>query len=449
MTDEEWLDSVPSNRRPILSRAMQLWHTGGWSSKYESFNSFIKEEFLPYFDKDGLDLVPLRAMVDRLINAPHDVTHCIAGPKIKPYMKWLKQQWNHTTHLFYAGCDPDYVQAWLARATSFGCRLCFWSDYSMFDASHNSETWAFVEAFYDQYKHDVWFNKVLDVWRTPNGTIGDLKYQGRVMNASGRDDTALANAILNGVAMLLSVTAAWFKVPLSRVTRAHLELIKNDLQLGVCGDDALGFLPPVSEPEARGFINRARANLTMFGFKAKMFCSHRFEDAVFLGHRPIQVGGAWYWAKTLGRCLYKMGYQRGLSGDPGAHFNGICQMVSTVSAHVPILSDIAREWLAARKGSKVNAFKADLEHRPWQQLGRFGPKHYDAQAIASIARAYSIEADSCRGDLTAGGLESLCVTPGDVVECISHVVRTIRASGGTPCVLDHWLLRHMVAVDEL
>lgn len=388
-------------------------------------------------------------MVDRLINAPHDVTHCIAGPKIKPYMRWLKQQWNHTTHLFYAGCDPDYVQAWLARATSHGSRLCFWSDYSMFDASHNSETWAFVEGFYSQHKHDVWFMKVLDVWRSPNGSIGDFKYQGRVMNASGRDDTALANAILNGVAMLLSVTAAWFRVPLMEVTRAQIEQIKSDLMLAVCGDDALGFLPAVSEAEARGFIERAKANLTMFGFKAKMFCSHRFEDAVFLGHRPILVGGAWYWAKTLGRCLYKLGYQRGLRGDPSAHFNGICEMVLSCSSHVPILSDIAREWLDVRKGSKITHQSVDDPERPWVGLGRFGPKHYDADAIACIARAYSVEAGSCRSDLTAGGLNSLLVTPGDVTECISHVVRTIRASGGTPCVLDHWLLRHMVAVDEL
>lgn len=444
MTDQEWLDSVPSNRKPALQKAMDLWQRSGWSQKYEKFNSFIKEEFLPFFDKDGLDLVPLREMVDRLINAPHDVTHCVAGPKIKPYMLWLKIQWSWDTHLFYGGTKPEYLQKWLARATSMGERLVFWSDYSMFDSSHNSQTWEFVEDFYRQHFSDPVFMRVLQAWRSPNGSLGNLKYQGRVMNASGRDDTALANALLNGIAMLLSVTAAWFRIPLEQVELKHIHLISCDLLLSVCGDDALGFLPPCTPDRALDFITRARGHLTEFGFKAKMFCSDRFEDAVYLGHRPIIVDGKWYWGKTLGRCLYKLGWQCKIRGDPAAHFRGICKMHAVCSVHVPILSDIATTWLQQRPKAKANVWVED-PNKPWEMMGQEAPRHYSADTIASVARAYTVDRRPCRTDLS---VQDVLVTPRDVVDCITYVTEQVSKAKGTPCVLDHWLLRHMVAVDE-
>lgn len=396
------------------------------------------------FEKNGLDLLPLRAMVDRLINAPHDVTHCIAGPKIKPYMAWLKSQWSYDSSLFYGGTTPDKLQAWLTRATSCGPKLVFWSDYSMFDASHNVDTWHFVEEFYQQHRHDVDFMRVLEVWRLPTGTIGDLRYQGRVMNASGRDDTALANALLNGIAMMLSVTAAWFRKPLRDVRISDLEAIKSELLLSVCGDDALGFLPACDDARALEFITDARAHLTAFGFKAKMFCSSRFEDAVYLGHRPLPVNGLWYWSRTIGRCIYKLGWQLGTRGDPSAHFLGIAAMHSQCSSHVPVLSDICKTWLSTRKGAKINHWKPD-PNKPWERMGLFGPENYADDTIEALARAYTVEKTALRGDLDLAGT---IVTAASVRECINYVCEVVREAAGRPCVLDHWLLRHMVVVDE-
>lgn len=444
MSDQEWLDSVPANRKRALSQAMTVWHRSGWTQKYEHFNSFVKEELLPFFDKDGLDLLPLRTMVDRLINAPHDGTHCIAGPKIKPYMVWLKRQWSWDTHLFYGGTKPEYLQLWLERAVRRGPQMIFWSDYSMFDASHNSETWAFVEDFYRQHLHDPWFAKVLEVWRCPKGSIGCFKYQGRVMNASGRDDTALANALLNGIAMLLSVTAAWYKLDLREVQEHHVIRISSDLLLSVCGDDALGFLPSCTMSDQLEFITRARQNLTAFGFKAKMFSSDRLEDAVYLGHRPIEVDGKWYWARTLGRCLYKLGWQCKVRGDPTAHFHGICKMHGVCSSHVPILSDICKAWLAQRSGTKINAWQPD-PNKPWEEMGRPAPDHYSDDTLRCLARAYTVDRRPCRTDLS---VQDVLVTEADVRNCIQYVVTSVTEARGAPCVLDHWLLRHMVCVDE-
>lgn len=444
MSIVDWIQSMPSRRRKALEEAARLYELTGWCDKYCTFHAFIKEELLPGFKKERDHIAQLDAMVDRLINAPHDVTHIIAGPKIKPYLKWLKKQWHWDNYLFYASVGPDLLQQWLDKVTSKGERLVFWSDYSMFDASHNAHTWDFVEHFYRQHFADLDFLAVLAAWRAPGGKLGDLRYQAGVMNASGRDDTALANAILNGVAMVLAVTAAWFNIPLFQVTVGHVLRIQSDLQLAVCGDDALGFLPWVSFDYAEAFVNRARKHLTAFGFSAKMFCSNRFEDAVFLAHRPLPVRGRYYWAKTLGRCLYKLGWQVGIKPDPAAEFNGICQMYVNCASHVPILSDIAKVWLEVRKGSKINAWKPDPD-RPWELMGTFGPETYSDDTIEAIARSYSLGRSPTRLDLE---VTDTFITRSDILDCIAHVTKVIRECGGRPCVLDHWLLAHMVAVDE-
>jgi len=441
MTDEEWLDSMPPNRQKVLRQAMLLWKKTAWTAKYALFSSFLKQELVPMFSKDDGGVVPMRSLLGRLINAPHDVTHCIAGPVIKPHLDWLKKQWHVDNVLFYGSTTPELLQQWLHRITTMGDRLILWSDYSMYDSSHNEDTWAFVESFYGRHLNDAAFRKVLEVWRAPKGTIGPFKFAGRVMNASGRDDTAFANALLNGVAMLLSICSAWHKVPLLELNIGHVQRIAHDLCLSVCGDDALATLPPVSEQRALELARDCKENLRRFGFQAKLFTSTRFEDAVYLGHRPITVGGSWYWSKTLGRCLYKLGYRMGTTGDPAAHFMGICKMHQVCSKHVPVLSDIVNTWVDCRKGAKVSPYKQDI-NRPWELMVKFGPCGYDASTIECLARAYTVDRRPCRADLAP---KDVNVSAEDFVSLISYVRGTIN---GLPCVLDHWLLEHMVWVDE-
>lgn len=441
MTDEEWIESMPARRRAPLRLALQLYRRTGWCKKYATFRSFIKVEFLMYFSKDEYGILPLRAIVDRLINGPHDVTHVIAGKKIKPYLGWLKRQWHCESHLFYGGVEPAKLQRWLSRATSQGPKLVFWSDYSSFDSCHNEQTWAFVESLYEQYRGDKDFQSVLEAWRAPVGQILDLKFRFRVMNASGRDDTALANAILNGFAMLLSVAAAWYEKDLRELDTSDLVSISSILLLSVCGDDALGFLPSVDEATALRFRDRLVANLKDFGFVAKAYCSDRFEDAVYLGHRPLPVDGVWYWSRTLGRCLPKLGWQCGLTGNGNAYMNGVMEMHTVCSAHVPVLSDIANSWLESTVGRPRTPWQED-PNKPWECMGVFGPKHYARDTIEALARAYTVDRRPCRTDLSP---QDVAVSLVDVMHCIEYVKAQVK---GQVCVLDHWLLTHMVWVDE-
>lgn len=441
MTDDEWLESMPADRRKPLGASFAMYRELGWDVKYSKFSVFIKNELLPMYSKDSFGLTSLVGMVDRLIYAPHNVTHCIAGPKIKPYMKWLKEQWHVNNVIFYAGTSPDLTQAWLTRATSNGPKLIFWSDYTMYEYSHNVQTWEFMESFYSQYKDDVDFQRVLNAWRAPGGRIGGLKFQARVMNASGRDDTAFANALLNGFAMLLAVTASWKCKTLQEVTIADIYSISSELLLSVCGDDALGFLPECTEERAFRFITDAKLILNEIGFKAKMFCSFRYSDAVYLGHRPYLIAGKWYWGKTLGRCLPKLGWQAACKKNPAAQFLGICKMHEVCSAHVPVLAEITRRWTSARKHAKVNPW-IENPSKPWQQMGKFGPEGYDESTLVELAHAYTVDRRSCRSDLSA---QDVVVFPQDFISLIDYCNATIS---GVPCVLDHWLLRHMVWVDD-
>ncbi len=444
MTDDDWLASMPSNRRKALQFALHLYQRSGWRSKYNEFSTFLKEELMPGFGKDEMGLVPLRTIVARLIHAPHDVTHVIAGPKIKPYMSWLKDQWNKENWVFYGGTSPDKLQCWLDRFShkERGTQLYFWSDLSQFESTHCPDTWDFIEQFYGQYKHDADFQRCLRAWKQIKSKIGNFKFTGRVgVNASGRPDTAFANGVLNGVGTLLAVTAAWLDINLTNITVEHLLRMEAIMMVTFTGDDTLGSLPYVDPKAALAFKDRCKQHFTTLGFSAKFYVSYKLEDCVYLAHRPLCVAGRWYWAKTLGRCLYKLGFKVGLSGDPSAHMLGVMQMYQRCAAHVPILADIANSWCEATQHNKVNPFKED-PNRPWELMGTFGPGAYDSSTIDALANAYTVTKELGRDDL------SMCdvrVTPTDVRDCIKYVRSMVQ---GVPCVLDHWLLRHMVWVDE-
>lgn len=441
MSVSEWLETVPGRRRKALTAASELYRIHGWRESYALFSSFIKVEKLPAFSKDDAGLIPLETMVDRLINAPHDVTHVIAGPVIKPYMDWLKKCWDVDGPLFYASREPAALKTWLDRAVRKGHPTVVWSDYSMFDLTHSEHTWSLVESLYDSVDPD--FRRVLRAWRSPSGSCGrNIRYRGPVMNASGRDDTAFANGLLNGLAMCIALAATRYLVEVWQVTPGMLAEVFIWAQTAVCGDDSLIILPEMGETEAFEFTNRLKQNLRNLGFVAKVFSSNRLEDAVFLGSRPLPVNGEWYWTPTLGRCLYKLGYICNLPGgygDTRSRMRGVMEMHHKVNAHVPVLIEIANSYLRDCIGSKSLPPPYKEEERSISS----GPGYYAEDTLQALARAYTVDRRLCRRDLSPVDV-SLSVE--SIRNLLSHVISTVSSR---PCVLDHWVLRHMVWVDEL
>ncbi len=439
MSVEEWLDSMPSRRRVALEQAYERYKRAGWMESYKKFCAFVKTELLPGFSKTNCDLDRMVEMLDRLIQGPHDCTHVIAGPELKPLVKLLKKVWHSENAIFYGSTSPEQLHLWLQGLVSQGGTY-FWSDFAMFDNTHSKESWGFMKYLYSRAginAPDFW--RVMKAWEKPTGKIGPMRYKANVMNASGRDDTALANGILNGVATFLSTAAALLNKPLQSLTISDVRKARSEIRLSVCGDDSLGSVPTLPENRVGQFRQAVIDNISEFGFEAKLFMSDRLSDAVYLGMRPYPTRKGWFWGKTIGRATYKMGWVL-LKGDRDvmAHITGIADMHTLCSSHVPVLADLARKITELRVGARRTPVVLD-ENKPWEWTFQGGVP-YDDLTLKAVADAYTVKP-------TAIGQHEVDqeVTVADVKDLIN----TIEGIKQLPAVVDHWLWRRMVLSDDL
>ena len=63
------------------------------------------------------------------------------------------------------------------------------------------------------------------------------------MHASGRDDTVLANAILNRVAMVVSYAATWSGREIRHLREEDIDVAMNNMTLSIVGDDSTASVP--------------------------------------------------------------------------------------------------------------------------------------------------------------------------------------------------------------
>lgn len=440
MSIEEWLDSMPSRRRKILRVAAARYWRAGWRESHRKFKAFLKTELLPGFAKRGGDLIRLDEMIDRMIQGPNDVTHVIAGPYLKPLLHKLKLIWNcDDGPIFYGSSSPEALHKFLQKLEQQR-GLYFWSDFTMFETTHSRESWAFMKELYRRARiDDVDFWKVMEAWEKPSGTIGALKYNAPVMNASGRDDTALANAVLNGFSTYLSATAAYLDKPLNSITVEDVRSMRNVMTLSVCGDDSIGCVPMRRGLSAENFRQQLSDNIRKFGFKAVLYSSDRLEDAVYLGMRPYPTAKGFFWGKTIGRASYKLGWILRRHGrDLFAHHRGICEMHLKCSRHVPVLYDLALKCWELRPGTKITRPVAD-ENKPWEWTFQ-GNVPYDEITLESVARMYSQHSQNGMPDVTDQEV---------TVQDVKDLIRAIAEVKALPCVVDHWLWKRIVHADDL
>lgn len=434
MTEQQWLATMPARRRRALEDAMQKVWRLGWHESWEWFKAFIKSEKIPGFGKSGGLLVPTRYMLDRLIQGPADETHCIVGRFIKPVIHQLKKSWGVDGPIFYASCSVEKLNSWFRRWYQPGT-LAVMCDYSMFDNSHSAQSWAYVESVYERlglYEMHPYFKRVMDCWRAPQGRIKGkgwcVKYKGRVMNASGRDDTALSNGLLNGLCFFLSACAALLRKPVTALTSEDVSWGLRRIHVSVCGDDSLCLIETSLEGlELELFQQRLSDNIASFGFDAgadKMVVSRDPFKMVYLGMRPYPCGGQWYFARTIGRAIWKVGWVLdGVDVDCPSRVTGDCEAILATQAVVPVLSDFAVGYLAARVGCKRLLPTVD-PNRPWTTGVETPP--YDAETLHYVAAGY---------ELSIAELDSLC--------------EALRSRRSFPWVCDHPALLRLVYVDDL
>lgn len=436
MVFEEWLETMPRHRKAALLRGWNRYCRTGWMKGYAGFTSFVKTELLPGFGKVNGDLTRLEEMLDRAIHGPSEESHCIVGPVVKPLVRKLKKIWPCDGPIFYGSTSPEKLHRWLQDLVAEP-RQYMWCDFSMYDRTHSLESWGFLEWLYGDQGDD--FRQVMNAWRRPKGHFGPLRYQAQVCNASGRDDTALANALLNGFATYLSACAAWLGVEVMELTLEQVTAMRGVIRLSVCGDDSLGWLPSCSEERMATFRRSFNANIEKFGFVAKLCTSPRVEECVYLGMRPYPTAKGWFWGKTIGRSTYKMGWMLFKEGrDPMAHITGVADMHVLCSSHVPVLADLAKKIVELRQGARRTPVALD-GNKPWEWTYQAGVD-YDEITLASVARQYSrrsTEGNPCDFEREV------------TVQDLKDLIATINAVERLPCVLDHWVWKHMIYADDL
>jgi hypothetical protein len=346
--------------------------------------------------------------------------------------KLLKTKWNRHSHIFYAAVSVEELNLWFNSHYVKG-HWAVMCDYSMFDNSHSDLSWDWVESIYRRmglYEHDPRFEAVMKAWRSPKGRLTGkgwmLKYRAFVMNASGRDDTALANALLNGAVMFLCLCAIFADKTVEQLILRDILYGISEIKLSVCGDDSLALIPFLPCPPEE-FRPRLSGLLGLFGFDAgadKMKLSQNPFDMVYLAMRPYPSGGKWYFGKTIGRALWKLGWRLDAdSGDQEAWMAGNMHQVCWSQAIVPILSDVAASYLRVHGNRTYRMYDPD-PNRPWE-YGTCTPP-YSSEVLSYVAAGYGVF--EC-----------------ELVQCIDK----LREISQFPCVLDHPVITAIMVLDEM
>jgi hypothetical protein len=375
MDVEDWIATMPGTRKRALKRAwIQYQADGSLDDKDLTFSAFVKQELLAAFEEfDGSVSKELEESIARMIMAPQEKAHLVVGPVIKPKLLRLKANWNDENWLFYGATTPKKLQKWLDNSVGTcpdGEVFVFWCDFSMFDCTHSKHSMKLIESYYQEMETNPQFKAVIDAWRYPGGTMGELKFKlQEIMLASGRDDTALMNAMYCGFVMGMAVAAAIKNKPLEELDAEDLRNAMAYVRISICGDDTLGFLPKAMWPRRAQIMASIEKNLARFGLVSKLDCSNYLGSAVYLGMRPYNVptplGRQWLWGRTIGRAAYKLGWMLDLNkGDPAAWATGVADSIVLTQPYVPLLSDLARKTVELRVGCRRTPVLED-PNKPW------------------------------------------------------------------------------------
>lgn len=426
------IDYILSNpnprRRKQLLEAWRLWdERGEHSPDWDEIQAFVKQENLPWFaPKNGVLNPTAVRYIARLIQAPSDESHLVAGRYLKPLVKELKSAWDKDNWIFYGSADPVTLDEWLQRIR--GCESFFWSDYSAFDSTFSEHTWDMIEGFYRRIypdaEEDFW--EVMKFWRTPKGRIRvradntRVEYDAGVCNCSGRDDTSLANALFNGIALSMAFAAVLAKKRVFEVTEADLQKASTVCTISIMGDDSLVGCDFDVKPLEKEIV----ARLQEFGLIVKAESSRHLHDVTYLGMMPyfFKDGGV-QWGPTIGRRLYKQYWMRELTA-PAAWVRGVAEQAS-MWRNVPILYDLACRVQELLVGKSITRERKD-EIRPWHYR-ESETKKWDAYTVHMLCMRYS-------------GL-----TP----EMIIEDLQTIRKIERLPAVVRLHSLEHILQKDDL
>lgn len=354
-TTRGWIADFPPARRAQFWKAIQ-------ADPLEKvrFNFFIKRELAVLPPRWGFE-APDQTN-PRIICSPNDQTHCVMGPAMRYCTHFLHSLWSHGSWLTYAGgLTPPEMADWLQQEVSPDCMsftrgtgfVAVENDFSKFDCTYSATTLDFVRRVYAHWGFDVTkgpMDLVWRGWRRPKGyTKSGRVVCGPVMNASGRDDTALMNALINGGVQAYAYASVLLGTNRpENASPEELEWVRENVRLIVLGDDSLAVVP---ERDLHGRFWKAgdiSRVVDIFGFEARDMKVHHYPcKAVFLGCRPYPAMDRGLlvasWGPTIGRRAVRLAFFRDPQGkDPFAWLKGITTAALQCYGHVPYLNDLAK-----------------------------------------------------------------------------------------------------------
>lgn len=314
------------------------------------FSFFLKRELQPHTSNHYGNR---SALNPRVICNPDSWSQIILGPYLKKCTEQLHHYWNIDTPLtYFGGLSPGQANVWLNKCIidyeTFKpqYQVAIENDFSKFDCTYSSSAFEFVMAVYSHWGMDVshpLIKHVFDEWMRPKGKFrSGLKISGPVMNASGRSDTALMNALINGLVQIASYAMAEQCVDnLDDLDENQVRRMLKSIKIGVLGDDSLTFYKRF--PNMGASVGDRVAD---FGFEARDMKVHDSPaNTIFLAQRPYPVVNSerkttTIWGPTM-RKLHKMG----VSVDPQEkpytwlYQNTLATLV--MASHVPYVYETA------------------------------------------------------------------------------------------------------------
>jgi hypothetical protein len=403
-----WIDKFkPGRRRSYVSEIKKFLVVGLDNLEAGRFKSFIKRELAATRPRDYSTEFPPEN--PRLIQPPQDRTHIVAGRFMKAATSKLHKLWGlHDTVCYAGGLQPAQMDAWAARhmlpnaANRHPGKYYIENDFTAYDCTYSEELFDIV--VYPFYRRMGLLGprgmetpeqknlyRVLQHWSRPTGVLGSgAVYKGVTMNASGRDDTALMNALCNGLCQLSVFTSLLTRVPMDQLHTIPLSVMADvfrRLNVIVLGDDSVTVVDqdaldgyPMSSDLAADIARL----IGLWGFEAKPKIKTKFSEVVFLGSRPWpamhqanredpHTYPTIIWGPTIGRRIFKMGTMAAQQGHPLAWLAGVADAAMRSSPHVPILRDLSLSILEKTSRWDVHPSVVDEEdHYNPTRSARFG-----------------------------------------------------------------------------
>jgi len=323
----------------------------------------------------------------------------------------------------------------------FGQTKVVCTDFTMMDSSFSEDAFNFARRVY-QHLGFPRHGRVSALWRAwakptlvtklPCGK--KIRMKPGHINASGRDDTALVNFVINSALTFLGWLSAHLVLCGGTGSVAEMldmpEAMVRDFALtariAIVGDDQCSVLPAalvVHSVHAAQFAARG-------GFTAKVAVFDHILQAVFLGRRPVPTSvyrqGKWVpelrWASQAGRMLYKSGWQRIPTAANASWMKGKAFMEFLINSHMPVSRAVFKATLNCLEGVNM-------------QL----PDDFRIKPVPTVRVATRPNSDTWRFLTLVYGL-----TREEVQDCEKSLLTLVQS---LPGVFSHPVIDRILAVD--